>query len=253
MHCGRPAGSACRGAQMLFGFFARCCDLLAGWRILGGMSRFLDCQPDADCLRRAVAGDRAAQRLIYDQTAGPLFALIRRIVAGRAAAEDVFQDSMITLLHHLPDYRGDAPFGAWARQIAVRQALMHLRSPWQRARRALQSVLPGAATRTPSDTADMQAVPDALLRGSDPPLAELIDLERALGKLPEMSRAVVWMHDAEGLTHEEIAAAFGRSVSFSKSQLARAHAALRAQLSDDHNQHDRSAPVAGIAAQGHLP
>jgi DNA-directed RNA polymerase specialized sigma24 family protein len=41
---------------------------------------------------------------------------------------------------------------------------------------------------------------------------------------------VLWLHDAEGLTHEEIAAAFGRSNSFSKSQLARAHAQLRQWL-----------------------
>ena len=35
------------------------------------------------------------------------------------------------------------------------------------------------------------------------------------------------MYEVEGYTHEEIARAFRRSVSFSKSQLARAHARLR--------------------------
>jgi len=36
------------------------------------------------------------------------------------------------------------------------------------------------------------------------------------------------MFEVEGYSHEEIARAFGRSVSFSKSQLARAHVRLRA-------------------------
>jgi DNA-directed RNA polymerase specialized sigma24 family protein len=38
----------------------------------------------------------------------------------------------------------------------------------------------------------------------------------------------VWMYEVEGYSHQEIAHEFGRSVSFSKSQLARAHTRLRA-------------------------
>jgi DNA-directed RNA polymerase specialized sigma24 family protein len=36
------------------------------------------------------------------------------------------------------------------------------------------------------------------------------------------------MYEVEGYSHQEIAREFGRSVSFSKSQLARAHVRLRA-------------------------
>jgi RNA polymerase sigma-70 factor (ECF subfamily) len=157
-----------------------------------------------------------------------VFALVRRLVPGRAAAEDVFQDCMIALLRKLPQFRGEAPLGAWARQVALRHCLMHLRSPWQRARRALASMLPGE---------EHPAVPTV-----DPPLVEMIDLERALARLPGVARAIVWMHDGLGLSHEEIAAQFGRTTSFSKSQLSRARALLRAQLADDH------ADVAGGSA-----
>jgi RNA polymerase sigma-70 factor (ECF subfamily) len=59
-----------------------------------------------------------------------------------------------------------------------------------------------------------------------------IDLERAFEGLSETSRAVVWLHDVEGYTHEEIAERMGRTVSFSKSQLARAHARLRRRLGE---------------------
>jgi RNA polymerase sigma-70 factor (ECF subfamily) len=200
------------------------------------MSRFLAIALEPCSLRQAAAGDRAAQRLVYESTAGPVFALIRRLVPGRAAAEDVFQDCMIGLLDHLDGYRGEAPFGAWVRQVAMRHCLMHLRSPWQRARRAL-----GPAQQTGHGEPQR-----------DPPLAELLDLERALDRLPQTARAVVWLHDAEGLTHEEIAALFGRSVSFSKSQLARAHALLRSELADDHSG-ARSLRAESLAAQGQLP
>lgn len=202
------------------------------------MSRFLAISLTDECLRRAAAGDRSAQREVYEKTAGPAFALIRRLVRSRAAAEDVFQDCMVGLLRQLPQFRGAAPFGAWARQVALRHCLMHLRSPWQRARRALDAMLP-----------DDEAL--RLLPVADPPRAELIDLERAFARLPEMTRAIVWMHDVEGLSHEEIATQFGRSAGFSKSRLARAHALLRAQLADHHA--ETTLPATQVAAPRALP
>jgi RNA polymerase sigma-70 factor (ECF subfamily) len=204
------------------------------------MSRFLDIPLDGDCLRLAAAGDREAQRQLYGLVAGPVFALVRRVVAPRAAAEDVFQDCMVNLLRGLPGYRGDAPFGAWVRQVALRQCLMHLRSPWQRARRALAAVVDGEPAEG--------ALPDGAR--VEAPAPELLDVERALAELPDVARSVVWMFDVEGMSHEEIAAVFGRSVSFSKSQLSRAHALLRARLSDA-----GPAPAvrAELSAQGQLP
>jgi RNA polymerase sigma-70 factor (ECF subfamily) len=60
--------------------------------------------------------------------------------------------------------------------------------------------------------------------------SDLIDLQRALAGLSPNTRAVVWLYDVEGWSHEEIAKAFDRTVSFSKSQLARGHAKLRTVL-----------------------
>ena len=54
------------------------------------------------------------------------------------------------------------------------------------------------------------------------------DLERALNGLPQVTRSVVWLYHVEGYSHEEIAESFGKSVSFSKSQLARGTQKLRA-------------------------
>jgi len=61
-------------------------------------------------------------------------------------------------------------------------------------------------------------------------LDDQMALERALDQVPDVARAVVWLHDVEGYTHTEIGRLMGRSTSFSKSQLARAHERLRALL-----------------------
>jgi len=164
-------------------------------------------------LRSACAGDEAAQAAIYAATAPAVFALIRRLIANRAMAEDLFQDTMMALFQRLPEFRGEAPLGAWLRQIAISKCLMFLRSPWHRAR-----------LHRENDGECAQGL-SALVTPA-PPL-EGLDVERALESLSPTARAVVWLYEVEGYSHEEIARSFGRSVSFSKSQLARAHARLR--------------------------
>jgi RNA polymerase sigma factor (sigma-70 family) len=167
-------------------------------------------------LAGARAGDPGAQAQLYALLAPGVFALIRRIVGVRAVAEDVFQDSMIMVFEQLDRYRQEAPVGAWAARIALSRSLMFLRSPWHRARLSFGSHADAEVLLAPSHVS--QPGPNALA----------FDMERALASLAPTARAVVWLHEVEGWSHEEIAREFGRTVSFSKSQLARAHMKLRA-------------------------
>jgi RNA polymerase sigma factor (sigma-70 family) len=177
--------------------------------------RLVEIDIPEDLLRRACGADEAAQVAVYTATAPAVFALIRRLIANQAMAEDLFQDTMMTLFQRLPEFRGEAPLGAWLRQIAISKCLMFLRSPWQRARLHLES----------GDEAEGTYGLSALITPA--PGAECFDVEKALASLPPTPRAVVWLYEVEGYTHQEIAELFGRSISFSKSQLARAHMRLR--------------------------
>ncbi len=180
------------------------------------MSRLAEISIAEDLILRARCGEEAAQAHIYKTMSPAAFGLIRRIVGSRALAEDLFQDTMMTVFERLGAYRGEAPLGAWVRRIAVTKCLMYLRSPWHRTRLAVD--------RTDEEGLGREVflrlvVPDGR--------AEWLDVERALATLSPTARAVVWLYDVEGYSHEEIAQSFGRSISFSKSQLARAHARLR--------------------------
>jgi RNA polymerase sigma factor (sigma-70 family) len=179
------------------------------------VTRLCEITVAAQLRTRACAGDQAAQEAIYAALAPATFGLIRRLVGQRGAAEDVFQDTMMTLFERLSEFRGEAPLGAWLRQIALSRCFMYLRSPWRRVRLCLETAADAAAPGGP-----------ALVTAATAP--EELDLERALATLTPTARAVVWMYEVEGYSHAEIAHAFGRSLSFSKSQLARAHARLRA-------------------------
>lgn len=180
------------------------------------MARLGEIGVAAELLARACAGEDAAQSAIYAAVAAGTFGLIRRLVGGGAHAEDLFQDTMMTFYERLPTFRAEAPLGAWLRQIALSKCLMYLRSPWHRARLRLERLAPDGVG---------PAVPE---NAHAPPSPESMDLERALASLTPTARAVVWLFEVEGYTHHEIGRAFGRSPSFSKSQLARAHRRLRA-------------------------
>ena len=183
------------------------------------MTRLVHITVPEAVLVRALGGDEVAREAIYAAVAPATLGLIRRLIGQRAAAEDLFQDTMMTLYERLPQFRREAPLGAWLRQIAVSHCLMYLRSPWRRLRTSLEA----AADLTVAETAGTRLVTPGYR-------SECLDLERALASLAPTARAVVWMYEVEGYSHQEIARAFGRTVSFSKSQLARAHRRLRARL-----------------------
>ena len=175
--------------------------------------------PDA-LLARARSGDRQALEQLYRRFERPVFTLALRICGHRDAAEDVLQDTMLKVCGGIAGFRGDggSPFWGWLRQIAVNEALMRLRK-----HRQLTAEVDGIDT-------------DALVEDHDPPPPAAADaalLQRALAQLPPTTRSVLWLYHAEGYTHEEIAQAMQRSVSFSKSRLARGTHRLRMLLQVD--------------------
>lgn len=161
---------------------------------------------DAASLARARAGERGAQALIYRAYEQPVFNLLRRMVDNADTAADLLQDSFIDAFARIGQFRGEAPFGYWLRSVAASRALMHLRGQ----RRFLELFAPEA---------EVDEVPSYDVHQ--------LDLERALAALTPLPRAVLWLYHVEGYSHAEIAAMNGKSESFSKSQLSRAHARLR--------------------------
>jgi RNA polymerase sigma factor (sigma-70 family) len=164
----------------------------------------------SEVLARAKRGDRAAHAELYGLFAGSVFTLARRMLASKALAEDVLQETFVEVLCKIDGFRGDAEVGTWIKRIAINKCLMHVRSHW--------------ISRRGSTSGELVGEPESGM------LDEQLALERALDQVADVARAVVWLHDVEGYTHAEIGRLMGRTASFSKSQLARAHERLRALL-----------------------
>lgn len=168
----------------------------------------------AELLERARRGERAAQAELYGCFSAAVYTLARRLLLKPELAEDALQDTFVEVMRGLPKFRGEAPVGMWIRRVAVNCCLMQLRSPWQRYRAGLP----------PEDDA---APPDGWEAAGTAGWQDALDAERALAELPSVTRTVVWLHEVEGYTHDEIAELMHATPSFSKSQLARAYAHLR--------------------------
>ena len=168
----------------------------------------------ATLLERARRGEPAAFEQLYRSFERPVFTLALRLTGRREEAQDVLQETMIKLLDRIAAFRGDSPFWGWLRQIAVNEALMLMR---RRGKFVVEGEFDEAAL-----TDGEQMLP--------PRAADAAILGRALAAMPGATRSVLWLYHAEGYTHEEIAAAMGKSLSFSKSQLARGTRRLRALL-----------------------
>ncbi|MBP6443434.1 MAG: RNA polymerase sigma factor [Gemmatimonadales bacterium] len=162
--------------------------------------------------KAAAGGDEGAFERLYRRHVAKIHTLVRRM-AGDDLADDLTQDVFIRAWQKLPTFRAESAFSTWLHRLAVNVVLSRHRSG-QSERKWIQD--------------DELALGQAA--GHSPHPAVAMDLESAIGRLPDGSRQVFILHDVEGWTHEEIADRLGLVVGTSKSQLSRARAALRRML-----------------------
>ena len=167
-------------------------------------------------LTRARAGDPAAERALYDAHVDRVYRLAYRLSGSDDLAQDFTQETFIRAFERLAEFRGESSLFTWLHTIAVSVTLNGMRKVKRLHGREMEL----------SDALDHGA-PD---RSAEPDLKHR--LGRAIDALPRGYRTVFVMHDIEGYTHEEIAAALGLQPGTSKAQLSRARAKLREALAD---------------------
>lgn len=171
---------------------------------------------EAELVNRARAGQPDAMRVLYERHASRVYTVVRRLAGDDDLAADLAQDAWVNAFRKVRDFRGEAAFGTWIHRIAVNTALTQLRKAARR--RDLEESFDGNSALGNPDTWPATRA------------ADRVAVQRALDELPEGYRTVLWLHDVEGYTHEEIAAQIGIAVGTSKSQLSKARARLRALI-----------------------
>lgn len=165
---------------------------------------------------RILSGDSAAEREFYDAQVDRVFRLTYRMTGEENAARECTQDTFVRAFERLNTFRGESALSTWLHAIAMSVTLN-----WMRKVRRIR------AREFSLETA--RAV-GAEAERVEPDLREC--LGRAIDALSAASKAVIVMHDIEGYTHDEIAAALGIPAGTSKARLSRARSQLRAALAD---------------------
>lgn len=169
--------------------------------------------PD-DLVARAQAGDQTAFRDLYRQHAGRVYALCLRLTGNAGDAEERTQDVFVRVWDQLRSFRGESAFSSWLHRLAVNVVLNERRTTQRREQRVTLAEDPAVLEKS---------------RGA-PTEGLSIDLERAIGELPDGAREVFVLFDIEGYGHAEIAALVGIAEGTSKAQLFRARQLLREKL-----------------------
>ncbi len=147
-------------------------------------------------------GDSGAVSRLFGLYNAKLYSFVMRIVGDSLTAEDIIQETWMTLYERRSVYQPTFRFSTWLFTIARRKALSELR------RRSVRSVVRSLTFRSSSGeheemeiTQTTFVLPDAKADGAL--LGKMV--ERALSKLSARQREIVLLRDVEGFEPEEIA------------------------------------------------
>jgi len=158
-------------------------------------------------LIRQFLGERRedAFHTLYVRHSPVVYGLLYRLTGGRPSeTADLLQDTWIRAAMKLATFQGQSAFRTWLVGIA----LNCYREWWRtQSKRIHDAEPPNLGTVVESRCAD---------------------IDQILGAMPPDWREVIVLHDVEGYTHQEIAAALGIELGTSKGRLSRARQMFRA-------------------------
>jgi len=162
---------------------------------------------------------------LVQQYKNRIYGYICRLTNDSPEAEDLTQEVFIRAYQGMQAFRRDAAVDTWLYRIATNLVIDRFR----RQQRAPQWV------PVPDDAEDGQGGLPSTSRDADPQAAAQLgelqrQVQRAVYSLPPKLRAVVVLHDMEGLAYEEVAEALGCPLGTVKSRLFNARLLLRRKL-----------------------
>ena len=182
-------------------------------------SRLLD---DSRCgIVQMCVAVTALESLDVNQYREPLLGHIRSIVKSPTEAEDVLQEVFMRAHQSLEQLRAEAALSTWLFRIATHVSVDHIR---KRGRQlpVVDAVEPDEVTALDEPSLSLQVLVEQREMGAC--------IQRFILDLPTDFRTVILLHDLEGLTAPEIAAALDLTLANVKVRLHRARASLKVAL-----------------------
>jgi len=187
-----------------------------------------DKSDDEIWVERARNGDASAFDLLVAKYSRRIHALVYRMTANLDETDDLLQEVFSRAYRSLKRFKGKSSFYTWLYSIAVNLSLNHLRKRRRRPNVSLDGMLNAGG--------EGEALIDSSIEGNPERVMHIHEIQKrlnsALQELSDDHRAIVIMHDIQGIPHLEISRILGVSHGTVRSRLHYAHRHLQSLLGD---------------------
>jgi len=167
--------------------------------------------PEAEAIRLALQGNHTAFERLYRLHRRRVFALCVRMLENSAEAEDLTQETFLTVFRRIHAFRGETSFSTWLHLVTVTVVLLHIHN----------KIVAETSRKETTDRTEKTQAGGVELCDADLYLNSTNDrlgLQRAVDQVPPGFKPRFVLYGEEGYAHKEIADRRGRSTGTSKSQ-----------------------------------
>lgn len=194
----------------------------------GGKMTTAEAQAEIALVDRARAGDLQAYDELVRRYQERIYGTVYHMTSNHEDANDLVQETFIKAFSALKSFKGGSSFYTWVYRIAVNKTINFLKQRKNRQGMSLND-LDFNAENDP----DLVALISHKTPRRESGLAELQEkLNEAMGKLSDVHRLVVTLHDVQGVPHEEIAEIMDCNIGTVRSRLFYARQQLQGYLAD---------------------
>jgi RNA polymerase sigma-70 factor (ECF subfamily) len=183
---------------------------------------------DTVLVKQAQAGDATAFDELFERYKDRIYRVVYHITSNREDANDLVQEAFIKAYRSLHGFKGSSSFYTWIYRIAVNTTLNFSKHRAHHPHLSFDEM-----DESVKESEAFVNLTTARTASKDLTVEELQEkLNKALQKLSEPHRAVITLHDIEGLPHEEIARIMNCSEGTVRSRLYYARQELQGLLSE---------------------
>ena len=163
-------------------------------------------------IQQCKQGDRKAQKELYDRYSNVLFGCCLKYASNYQEAQDVLQDSFITIFEKIGQFDDKGSFEGWCKRVTINTALQNYRG------------------KKVYQLEDESRIIDEVVEVEEPETLGLQDMLDMVQQLPDRYRVVFSLYTLDGYGHKEIAEFMGITEGTSKSNLSRARQNLQQMI-----------------------
>lgn len=143
---------------------------------------------DKDLIERCRAGERSAQRQLYEQTSPRIYRLLLRMTGHEGDASDLTQETYVKGFQRFDQFDGRSAVASWFYRIAINEALQFRRRRSVAAAKLVTMSRSQSCEASPPSGADLK-----------------MDLQDAMAALTPNDRALLLLRYQEGLDYRGMA------------------------------------------------